>query len=211
VADYFTPFNWPTLNTEDWDLGSALASLLPTFSGSFPHVLIGAGKEGRIYVVNRDNMGKHSTNGTDNQIIQSIPLAVGGTTTPRNFSTPAYWNGNIFFVGSNDRIKQFKLNTSTGKLSSKPFASGPEVYGFPGGQPVVSANAVGSGIVWAVQRAGVLRAYDATNVGRELYNSSQNQSRDALVGTATKFAPVLAVNGRVYVGTHDHLLIYGLL
>jgi hypothetical protein len=154
-------------------------------------------------------MGKHSTNGTDGQIIQSIPLAVGGSSTPRNFSTPAYWNGNVFFAGNGDSIKQFKLNTSIAKLGTTPFAKGPEVYGFPGGEPVVTANAVGSGIVWAVEHAGVLRAYDATNVARELYNSNQNSGRDSL-GTPTKFAPVLVINGRVYVGTHSRLVVYGL-
>src|SRR6185437_178528 len=163
-----------------------------------------------IYVLNRDNMGRHSTNGADGQIIQSIPLAVGGSSTPRNFSTPTYWNGNIFFVGNGDRVKQFKLNTSTAKLAPTPFATGPEVYGFPGGQPVVSANAIGSGVVWAVEHAGVLRAYDATNVARELYSSNQNSTRDSL-GAPTKFAPVLVINGRVYVGTHAGLVVYGLL
>lgn len=209
VADYFTPFNWSTLNSGDWDLGSALATLLPTFSGNFPHIMIGAGKEGRIYVVNRDNLGKHSTNGTDGQIIQSIPLAVGGTSTPRNFSTPAYWNGSIFFAANGDSVKQFKLNASTGKLTTTPFAKGPEIYGFPGAQPVVSANDAGSGILWTVEHSGVLHAYDANNVSRELYSSSQNSTRDSM-GTPTKFAPVLVINGKVYVGTHGKLLVYGL-
>ena len=209
MVDYFTPFNNSTLDAQDWDLGSGLATLLPTFSGTFPHIMIGAGKEGRIYVVNRDNMGKHSTNGTDSQIIQSIPLAVGGASTPRNFSTPPYWNGSVFFAANGDAVKQFKLSTSTGKLATTPFAKGPEVYDFPGGQPVVSANAVGSGILWVIQHSGVLRAYDATNVSREFYNSAQNSTRDSL-GTPTKFAPVLVVNGNVYVGTHTQLLVYGL-
>ena len=77
-------------------------------------------------------------------------------------------------------------------------------------QPLVSANDVGSGLLWVVQHSGVLRAYDASNVSRELYNSSQNSARDAL-GTPTKFAPVLVINGKVYVGTHKELLVYGLL
>src|SRR5207237_3862826 len=103
-------------------------------------------------------------------------------------------------AANGDTVKQFKLNSSTGKLTTTPFAKGPEVYGFPGGQPVVSANAVGSGILWVVQPGGILRAYDATKVSRELYNSAQNSTRDAL-GTPTKFAPPLVINGEVYVGT----------
>jgi hypothetical protein len=57
---------------------------------------------------------------------------------------------------------------------------------------------------------GTLYAYDATNLGSEFYNSSQAGSRDAM-GTASKFAPVTVVNGKVYVAAQNKLLIYGLL
>jgi PQQ-like domain len=212
-ADFFTPFNVSLLSTDDRDLGSAMATLLPTFSSSpFPRIMIGAGKEGRIYVVSRDNMG-HFDSSCDCQIVQSITNAVGVATNSsdlqRNFSTPPYWNGNVYFSGTNDYIKRFHLSTSTSKLATTPSDHSPTTYAFPGSNPVVSGNGNGSGILWAVDKgASVLHAYDATKVSTELYNTNQNATRDAL-GSSVKFAPPLIVNGKVYVGTADHLVVYG--
>lgn len=211
-ADFFTPFNVSTLTANDRDLGSGLATLLPTFTSStFPHIMIGAGKEGRIYVINRDNMG-HFDAACDCQIVQSIPNAVGVATNSsdlqRNYSTPPYWNGNVYFAGTNDFVKRFHLSTLTSMLTTTPSDHSPTNYGFPGSNVVVSGNGNGSGILWAVEKAAsVLHAYDATKLSTELYNSNQNASRDAL-GSSVKFAPPLVVNGKVYVGTHDHLVVY---
>ncbi len=213
VADFFTPFNVSTLNAHDRDLGSAMATLLPNLpSSSFPNIMIGAGKEGRIYVVNRANMG-HFNSACDCQIIQSIPNAVGVAQNDkdlqRNFSTPSYWNGNVYFSGTNDFIKRFRLNTTTSKLTTAPADHSPQTYAFPGSNMVVSANGSGSGILWAVAKgSSILHAYDATKLSKELYNTGQNAVRDGL-GSSIKFAPPLVVNGKVYVGTRNHLVVYG--
>jgi len=212
-ADFFTPFNVSTLTADDRDLGSGMATLLPTFSYSaVPHIMIGAGKEGRIYVVNRDNMG-HFDSACDCQIVQSIPNAVGVATNSsdlqRNYSTPSYWNGNVYFSGTNDFVKRFHLSTVTGKLTTTPSDHSPTTYAFPGSNVVISGNGNGSGILWAVEKgASVLHAYDATKLSTEFYNTTQNAPRDSL-GSSVKFAPPLVVNGKVYVGTFDHLVVYG--
>jgi hypothetical protein len=63
--------------------------------------------------------------------------------------------------------------------------------------------------LWAVEKgASVLHAYDATKLSTELYNTNQKPTRDGL-GSSTKFAPPLVVNGKVYVGTKSHLVVYG--
>jgi hypothetical protein len=212
-ADFFTPFNVSVLTGRDRDLGSAMATLLPTLgSSSFPHVMIGAGKEGRIYIVNRDNMGQFNS-ACDCQIVQSMANAVGvpvnGGDLQRNFSTPPYWNGNVYFSGTNDWIKRFHLNTQTSKLNATPSDHSATKYAFPGSNPVVSSNGNGSAILWAVEKgASVLHAYDATKLSTELYNTNQKPTRDGL-GSSTKFAPPLVVNGKVYVGTKSHLVVYG--
>jgi len=212
-ANFFTPFNVSVLTGRDRDLGSAMATLLPTLGSSwFPHVMIGAGKEGRIYVVNRDNMGQFNS-ACDCQIVQSIANAVGVAVNSgdlqRNFSTPPYWNGNVYFSGTNDWIKRFHLNTQTSKLDTTPSDHSATKYAFPGSNPVVSANGNGSAILWAVEKgASVLHAYDATKISTELYNTNQKPTRDAL-GSSIKFAPPLVVNGKVYVGTKNHLVVYG--
>jgi hypothetical protein len=165
-ADFFTPFNASPLTADDRDLGSGMATLFPTFTSSkFAHIMIGAGKEDRIYVVNRDNMG-HFDSACDCQIVQSIPKSVGvpinNTDLQHNYSTPPYWNGNVYFSGTNDSIKRFHLNTLTSMLTTTPSDHSPTTYAFPGSNVVISASGNGSGILWVVEKsASVLHAYDA--------------------------------------------------
>jgi hypothetical protein len=161
-------------------------------------------------------MGKYDT--SSDQIIQELPNAVGvrTSTSPTcgsnaddcDYSSPAYWNSHIYVSGVNDHVKEFTL--SNGKLTG-PTSMGAQIFGFPGGTATVSANGSKNGIVWVVEPGkSVLHAYDATNLANELYNSSQNSARDAL-GSFVKFAPATVVNGKVYVGTKNHLVGYGLL
>jgi hypothetical protein len=210
VADYFTPSNQATLNAGDVDLGSSGLVLVPDQTGTYAHVLIGAGKQGVIYSVNRDNMGKF--NATGNQNIQS--LAVLG----EEFGSPAYWNENVYFVAWNDNVKAFRLSNGMVTLTSMSSIQ----LRFPGATPSVSANGTSNGIVWIIQAnvlndtilttvpAAVLRAYDATNMAVELYDSTQAGSRDT-AGGAVKFAVPTVANGKVYVGNSNQLTVYGLL
>ena len=188
-----------------------MAPLLPWLSGPYPHEMVGAGKEGRIYVVNRDSMGNFNPN-SDN-IIQEIPNALGQHTShtfERSYSTPAYWGGWVYFIGTDDNVRSFKV--SSGLWTSTPTAISPETYPFPGANPTISANGLTNGILWALQRGSppVLRAYKANNVAHELYNTTQNAARDGIPGSAPKFCPPLVVNGKVYIGTNTNLVVYGL-
>jgi hypothetical protein len=210
VMDSFTPFNASTLASTDADLGSGGPLLFPDQSGTtHPHLLIGCGKEGRIYLVDRDNMGKF--NSTADQIVQEIPNAVGTGTNDRNFATPAYWNGKVYFAGNADVLKAFSL--TNGLLSTSPVSKGTFTFAFPGGAPVVSANGSANGIVWVISHtstSGMLHAYDANNLSSELWNSNQVSTRDTLP-SAVKFSEPLVVNGRVYVATKGSVTVYGLL
>ena len=210
VLDYFTPFDQGTLSRKDWDLGSGGVLLVPDQAGAHPHEVIGCGKGPGVYLVDRDNMGRHQTT-SDSQIIQSLTNIVGGTvgTQADNhcFTSPAYWEGNLYFLGNNDVLKSFKLDPVTGKMSSSPTSKGTFVFNFPGGQPVVSSNGSSNGIVWVVDRPTSnpsLHAYSATNLGNELYRSP------ALTGTPTKWAVPTVINGKVYVGTSRKLWVFGL-
>ncbi len=208
VEDYFTPFNNVFLSTNDIDLGSGAALLVPDQPGPHPHLVISAGKEGRIYVVDRDNMG-HYHSGDDSQIVQSIPNALGVGTEDMSFSSPAYWNGFVYFAGANgDNLKAYQL--TNGQLSTTPVRSA-TTYGFHGATPAVSANGTTNGIVWTIETtASALHAHDAGNVAHELYNSNQNSGRDGL-GSAVRFSVPTVMNGKVYVGTNSALVVYGLV
>lgn len=205
VADYFTPDNQDMLDNDDLDLGSGTAVLLPTQSGPYPNELVSAGKQGTIYLVNRDNMGKFSA--TSNNVIEMLTGSAGGY-----LASPAYWNQGIYYSGVNDRVGLYTV--TAGLLSTAPVSQSLTTYRL-GGNPSVSANGTTNGILWAVdvvapKAVGVLHAYDATDLSKELYNTTQNATRDKL-GVAVKFSPPTIAHGRVYVGTANALVVYGLL
>jgi len=207
VTDYFTPFNQQTLSDEDSDLGSSGLVLLPDQAGVNPHLGISAGKEGKIYLVNRDHLGKFQSD-NDSQIVQSIPDALGTTPDDRNFSSAVYWNGSVYFVGNTDAIKQFQLNS--GLLFTSPVSQSSHQFGYTGTSSI-SANGSGNGILWTMEAGGsVLHAYDATNLANELYNSKQAGSRD-FFGSAIRFNPPTVANGKVYVAGQTEIAVFGLL
>jgi hypothetical protein len=221
VLDYFTPFNQGTLNGNDTDLGSGGVLLLPDQSGSHPHLLIQGGKEGKLYLLDRDQLTTGNVhycasncNSTDAEIVQEVPSAAGGI-----FSTPAYFNGSIYFWGKNDKLKSFALNS--GILGTAPTVSGTS-YGFPGATPAISANGITNGIVWSIDSSqygapgpgpgpAVVHAHDASNVAQELWNSTQAVNNRDVAGNAVKFAVPTVADGKVYVGTSTELDVYGLL
>lgn len=191
VSDYFTPFDQANLSATDFDLGSSgLTLLLNQGLG------VNAGKAGKIYLVDLNSLGKFQS-GSDSQIVQSIGGAVGTGPDDLDYSTAVYWNGNVYYVGDQDKVKQFQL--SNGKLSTSPIVS-TNSYGYPGANMSISSNGNSNGILWVIEASGqnVLHAYDATDVGTELYNSDQAGGRDHF-GTAVRFTVPTIVNGRVYV------------
>ncbi len=206
VVDSFTPFNQEYLDRADIDLGSSAAVLLPDAAGSasHPHLLVNAGKEGRIYLIDRDQMGRFQA-GSDRQIVQSIAGAVGPV-----FGGPAYYNNTLYFAPANDRVKAFPI--SEAHIEAPPSSQSASVIPYPGAVPAVSADGSLNGIVWLIEAgaAGILHAYDASDLGRELYNSGMNASRDA-PGPLTKFSAPVIANGKVYIGTGNSLAVFGLL
>ncbi len=211
VADYFTPSDQLSLDQNDTDLGSGGVLLLPDQPGTkYPHLLVQAGKEGTIDLVSRDNMG-HFHSGNDSQIVQTLPYAVGGI-----WGGPAFWNNNLYFGGIYDSLKAFSFDPNAQLLSSGYTSRSLQYFSYPGPTPSVSANGNANGIVWIMESdtygggAAVLRAYDATNLASELYNSNQNSGRDG-AGLAVKFTVPTVADGHVLVGAENEVDVYGLL
>jgi hypothetical protein len=215
VKDYFTPNNQAALQSADEDLGSGGPLLLPDSVGStnHPHLIVGAGKEGKIYLVDRDQMTTgnlhYNTNGNDSQIVQSSASGTIGSA----FESPAYFNNLIFYQGDGDVMKSFKITNGT--FNFTPASESSTSFGYHGSTPVISANGTNNAIAWVIQAdayssAGpaVLHAYNATNLAQELYNSSQNLTRDN-PGAAVKFTVPTVAGGKVYVGTAFALSVFG--
>jgi len=209
--DFFTPYNQGRLSLVDSDVGSGGVLLLPDQGPGAPHqhLLVEVGKSGSIYLIDRDHMGGYNASG--NQIVQDMEDAIGGL-----WATPGWWNNNVYFGGSNDYLRQYTFDPTTGLLSTNAFAVSPTYFGFPGPTPTISANGTENAILWALQNdqygsaPAVLHAYDATNIANELYNSAQNRARDK-AGVAVKFTVPTVANGKVYVPAVQELSVYGLL
>ncbi|MFY9803089.1 MAG: hypothetical protein WA211_10545 [Candidatus Acidiferrales bacterium] len=209
VADYFNMFNTDAESNSDEDLGSGGEMLLPDLKdnqGNTWHLGVGAGKDGHIYVVNRDLMGKFNTNndGGIYQEIDSNGLSAGV------WSMPAYFNNTVYYAANGDVLKAFSI--SNAKLVAPPGSQSATSFPYPGGTPSISANGSSNGIVWVVQNngGGVLRAFDATNLATELYDSNQAaNSRDHF--SDNKFITPMIANGKVYIGTPNSVVVFGML
>jgi hypothetical protein len=207
IADYFEMQNQQSENDSDLDLGSGGALVLPDLndrSGTVRHLAVGAGKDGHIYVVNRDAMGRF--NPSANNIYQELTGVLGNAV----FSMPAYFNNTIYYGAVGDTIKAFTI--ANAKVSTGPSFQSSNSFTYPGATPSISANGRSSAILWAAENTSqaVLHAYDATNL-HELYNSNQASGGRDQFGTGNKFITPMVVNGKVYVGTTDSVGVFGLL
>ncbi|HEX5483374.1 MAG TPA: pyrrolo-quinoline quinone, partial [Terriglobia bacterium] len=214
VVDYFTPHDQSNMDLNNIDLGAGGPTLLvdqPT--GPYPHLLISAGKNGVIYVLNRDNMG-HYNPSSDSQIVQELT----GVLVGHNFSTPVYFGGNVYFASQNDTLKAFKL--TNGLLSATPASQSAIVFPCRGGSFSISSNGGSNGILWALENLGtpnsdattpgVLIAYDANDLTHELYDSNESGTRDTM-DYPPKFSIPLVANGKVFIAGQTQFVAYGLL
>ena len=141
-------------------------------------------------------------------VVQELPGAIGSA-----FSSPAYFNHLIFYQGDGDVMKAFAITNAV--ITATPVSQSSTSFGYHGSTPVISANGTSNAIAWVIQAdayassgPAVLHAYNAYNLAQELYNSSQNLSRDN-PGGAVKFTVPTVVNGKVYVGAEFMLSVFG--
>jgi IPT/TIG domain len=236
LVDSFTPDDQSLLASNDIDLGSGNAVLLPDqTAGPVPHLLVAIGKQGIVYLVDRDNMGHFQP--SSNQIVQSF------TGSPSGFyGTPAFWQNGLYFAGSldntgsGDYLKLFSFNPSTGQFDASPASQSSHYFNFPGASPSISSQGAANGLAWAIDASAygyanpnaggancfqvpvpaacsgpaVLHAYDAGNLLIEYWNSSMAANNRDQAGNAVKFVPPTVANGKVYVSTRTEVDVYGL-
>jgi len=208
VSSWFTPSDQSNLAGADQDHGSGGAAILVDQPGApHPRLVIGGGKEGNLFLLDRDNLGGYggSVVPVDSNAVQTLAFNNG------IFATAAFWNNALYLAGVNGQLKTFSFDTTTGKFIAAPTSQSSGSFGFPGSTPSVSALGSANGIVWALDNGqyctqqatkcgpAVLHAYDATNLATELWNSSQDSADSA--GHAVKFTVPTVANGKVYVGT----------
>jgi hypothetical protein len=234
VNGWFSPDDEYNLEGGDVDLGSGAPVLLPDQTVGPPHLLVQLGKDGVVYLIDRDNMGVFDA--ATNHVVQYFQ-ATGGF-----WGTPAFWQNNLYFAGAGDVLRQFTFDPSTLPPLNTTAASWSSIaFGFPDVSPSVSSQGANNGIVWAIDAGlygyaspnapqvnnqpfncyvspvpapctgpAILHAYNATNLAMEYWNSSIAGIRDQ-AGNAVKFVPPTIANGKVYVSTRTEIDVYGLL
>ena len=205
ATDYWTMYNSNSESGYDTDLGSGGVMLLPDqtdASGNVRHLAAGAGKDTNLYVLDRDNMGKYDAS-SDGTIYQQLSGALPGGI----WGNPAYFNNHVYFGPVNSAIQAFAI--ANAKLAFSSATVHP--FGYPGATPSISASGTANGILWAVESTNpaVLHAYDATNLGSELYNSSQAAAGRDNFGAGNKFIAATIANGQVFVGTTNSVGVLG--
>jgi len=216
LADYFTPFDQSTMDIQDEDLGAGGVMVLPDSVGSVahPHLMVGAGKLGKIYLLDRDNLG-HFNAGSDSQIVQSFTFYTAQFGTPHFFGLPAYFNNRLYVQGVGEFLKAYVF--TNGQLNTTPILQSAETLGFRGATPSISANGTNNGILWqlfpgsASNPNASLRAYDVNNLSPRIYDSYLNlQAGLPERITLLKFNVPTVANGKVFLGTVESLAVFGL-
>jgi len=212
VAGYFTPSNQDVLQANDIDLGSSGVIVLPDSLGSsaHPQLALAAGKPGLFYLLDRGALGGFHTSG--DQVVQEVAVApnttqiIGGI-----FGQPALWGGNLYVAAIDNPLQQYTIANAA--ISTAPQSQSAHSFAARGATPSVSANGATNGVVWALDISAyptgpaVLYAYDATNLGQQLYASPS--SGGGAAGTAVKFTVPTVANGRVYVGGQASVTVFG--
>jgi PKD repeat protein len=222
-VDSFTPADEDTLDAFDIDMSAGGIVVVPTGVPQHPHLLVTSGKEGTVYVLDRDHLGGAQLTGADticppnqapgNCVVGRGGQVVGGTTNAGAFfGLPAYFNGRVYFAGNTDRLKAFSVGGSS--ALSGVLAQTTMAFGYPGATPSISANGTSDGIVWAIERTATdpsaspsvrLHAFRADNLA-ELYNSHAT-GEDPV--TASQFITPTIAGGQVMLGAGTQLVVYG--
>jgi hypothetical protein len=217
VASYFTPYNYQLLNDNDLDYGGMGSLLIPNST-----VFLTGGKDGNLYLLNKDAMGGYQP--SSNQAQQVVPL----NSNANMHCQAAYYKGSskefVYVWSENDPLRAIPFDPASNLLSPQSQVvsgvAGPT--GQSGAVLSVSSNGSqdGTGILWAsyaysgdaehTVSPGILRAFDANDVSKELWNNQQNSARDPS-GYYAKFAAPTIANGRVYLPTFSNrVVVYGL-
>jgi hypothetical protein len=222
VADYFTPHYQPTLLAQDIDLGSGGVLIIPDAPAEGTALLVAAGKDGNILLINRNNMGKYTAGGPDKLVqVPPVQMRPGSAITDQSgiWGGPAYYHSSqgqqyVYYCGSGGHLKAYVLAGNALTLSTVGANPNQSPQAFPsegGATPNVSSNQqnAGTGVVWAITRSNPLhlQAFDATNLTSQLLDVPCGPWKNNNGGP---FIEPTTIQGKVYVTSDGQLTVFGL-
>lgn len=217
VLQYFTPSNQHSDQIYNNDFGSGGAAVLADLPAGSPvtHLVIAGGKDGSLYVFNRDALGGYGDANAWQVISVGTEGDLNADTPGVIFTVGAIWNDTYYLAGARGPLQAYRLDPSTAKLSLAGTATSPSAgFGYPGGTPSISSSGTTNGVVWVLDDGqyctkaspgcgpAVLHAYEASDVTKELWNSGKSNADRA--GNAVKFTLPTIANGKVYIGTRGN-------
>jgi Big-like domain-containing protein/lectin family protein/HYDIN/CFA65/VesB family protein/centrosomal CEP192-like protein/putative pyrroloquinoline-quinone-binding quinoprotein len=207
AADFFAPSDAPTLDLNDTDLGSGGPAALSDSFGtpSHPHLLVQDGKDGRLFLLDRDNLGGRGQGPSGGDaVVQTIGPFKGIWGHPAVYGAEGGW---LYYVENNGPLRAYQRGvTASGDPALTAVGASSGTFGYTSGSPIVTSDGTtaGSALVWVVYSSGStgsggqLRAYDAVPS-----NGVLNLRWSAAIGNASKFEMPATSGGRVFVGTRD--------
>jgi len=224
-TDFWTPCNAQDLSDNDRDIGSGAPLALPNSFGTsaVPHVLVVVGKEGPIYLLDRDDLGGFQQGSQGSCVDGSgnpgddIGSSFAMPNTPGVWATPAMWPGdggsiyvpNPTFFGANaGKLTSYNVVDVGGQPMLSLAAQSSDPFGYGSSSAIVTSDGTSSGsaLVWVTffpvnpgqQQNAELRAYDANPAGGVLTLRGSWP-----IGTGNKFTTPTVHDGRVYVVARD--------
>lgn len=199
LADYFSPYNHAVLGQDDMDQTGLV--LLPTQTGAYPDEMIAIGKIGTIYLLNRDHLGSicQTCSGSDAQIVQEIPLGAG----PEG-GNPSYWNNTVYFTGQHTPVQAYALQN--GQLVVPPLKTTQQMAG--GAHSFITSNGTANGILWVMNGPNIY-ALNAVTL-KVLYNTVMAPNHRDNLPAMPHFPEPIAADGKIFIGTKNSLVTYGL-
>ena len=222
----FTPYTRDYLNTKDWDLGSGGVLVLPDQSSTPHHLAVAAGKQGFVYLLDRDALGGYTANGPDH-VTQELQLYPGQVSIgPGNpigvdaqtigmFGGPAYFGGaaaqRVFICGGHGSAQQNLGQLVSYQLTNSQLTNRSQSQRQVGPcTPSVTSNAAqdASAVVWALERTNPLRlvALSADNLNEVLFVGEAGPWNNS---KGSAFLEPTIVNGRAYVPTSTGVTVFG--
>jgi outer membrane protein assembly factor BamB len=220
--DFFSPRNAPGLDAANIDFGAGGPTGLPFGTSTYPEILMQSGKDGRIFLLNRDNLGgrKQGPGQNDADLAAAGPygpqfghpafFADTPTLTPSNAGSASDY---MVFVSANDYMREFKFGVSSsgGQPTLSDVANSTFTLGFSSGSPTITSNGTdaSTGMIWEVHNndgsgsGAFLGAWQLLPVPRSGGGVKISEIWAAPIGTSSKFSVVATNNGMVYVGTRD--------